>query len=204
MIIISAGVLSRCHQQQWIDQVHFVRRAQKIADRTLASGPPRSSSFHEHLFFHANATQPESIDSPSFKRQSITSRNSDSHLDETDANEIEKKAIKLIETGNIEGILDLMANGFDINARLSTNKYPIHVAINSKQNVLIEFLFLNGIHVNVVDADLNSPLHIAAANGNTLGVYQLVKRNADKDLKNAKGETALQLAVEAQHANIVT
>ncbi|CAD5217466.1 unnamed protein product [Bursaphelenchus xylophilus] len=167
-------------------------------------GPPRSSSFHEHLFFHANATQPESIDSPSFKRQSITSRNSDSHLDETDANEIEKKAIKLIETGNIEGILDLMANGFDINARLSTNKYPIHVAINSKQNVLIEFLFLNGIHVNVVDADLNSPLHIAAANGNTLGVYQLVKRNADKDLKNAKGETALQLAVEAQHANIVT
>ena len=69
---------------------------------------------------------------------------------------------------------------------------------------MIEFLFLNGVHVNVVDADLNSPLHLAAAQGHTIGVYHLLKRSADKDLKNAKGETALQLAVEAQHANIVT
>lgn len=35
-------------------------------------------------------------------------------------------------------------------------------------------------------------------------MYQLLKRNVEKELKNAHKETALDLAVNAQHANIVT
>ncbi|CAD5213093.1 unnamed protein product [Bursaphelenchus okinawaensis] len=202
----------RAEREQYITAKYVDKKFVKpLTNKFLVNsqGPPRSNSYHENLVFHANFNQqPESIDagrSVPFQRQSLISTNSDSHLNETEALEIEKKAIKLLENGNIEGILDLTANGFDLNARLSsTNQYPLHVAMSNKQNILIEFMFLNGIHVNVVDADLNSPLHLAAANGNTIGVYQLVKRNADKDLKNAKGETALQLAVEAQHANIVT
>ncbi|KHJ98631.1 PH domain protein [Oesophagostomum dentatum] len=72
------------------------------------------------------------------------------------------------------------------------------------QTAAVEFLLLNGAKINVLDEKLNTPLHLAAAEGNTLQVCQLLKRGADKSLKNADGVTPLEIAVEGKHADIVT
>lgn len=82
---------------------------------------------------------------------------------------------------------------------------------------MIEFLFLNGAKVDSVDGRLNTALHIAADHGHTMYfslkfinwiiisiVYNILKRNADKALKNNEGKTPLELAVEKCHADIVT
>jgi Arf-GAP/coiled-coil/ANK repeat/PH domain-containing protein len=113
------------------------------------------------------------------------------------------EAINALETGNLESVLSLMARGFDLNARVGST-YPLHIAVRSHQTTLIEFLLLNGAKINAVDQSLDTALHVAAEYGHTIEVYQLLKRNADKTLKNRAGHTPLDLAVEAQHADIVT
>lgn len=68
-----------------------------------------------------------------------------------------------------------------------------------------------------MDDDLNTALHVAASSGHTMlvkyliylklfrEVYQLLKRNMnDQSLKNRNGHTPLDMAIEAQHADIVT
>ncbi len=92
---------------------------------------------------------------------------------------------------------------------------------------MVEYLLLNGARINVLDGQLDTPLHIAAAKGHTLyvsvdyvrclqlsnalsasfvcrQVCQLLKRGAHKDLKNQSGLTPLDLAVEGKFADIVT
>ena len=64
-------------------------------------------------------------------------------------------------------IMRLMVSGFDINSRINTT-YPLHIAVENNHPILVEFLFLNGALVDVVDDQLNSPLHIAADKGFTL------------------------------------
>lgn len=61
----------------------------------------------------------------------------------------------------------LMVSGFDINSRINTT-YPLHIAVENNHPILIEFLFLNGALADVVDDQLNTPLHVAANKGYTL------------------------------------
>ncbi|CAD6195839.1 unnamed protein product [Caenorhabditis auriculariae] len=56
----------------------------------------------------------------------------------------------------------------------------------------------------MLDDKLNTPLHLAALEANTLQVCQLLKRGADKNLKNVDGKTPLDIAMEGKHADIVT
>jgi hypothetical protein len=123
-----------------------------------------------------------------------------------------------------------MVSGFDINSRINST-YPLHIAVQNVGLIIrFQIAFLessnfgwisilkwgscgryrsrikypttyccwNGIHT--VCVALFIPLFIFYFRI----VYQLVKRNGDKSLKNAHGETALDLAVAKQHANIVT
>lgn len=105
--------------------------------------------------------------------------------------------------GDVIGLLRALASGADINtSRCGTT--ALHIATKNGQTAAVEFLLLNGAKINVLDDKLNSPLHLAAAKGNTLQVCQLLKRGADKSLKNADGVTPLEIAVEGKHADIVT
>lgn len=113
-----------------------------------------------------------------------------------------------------------MVRGFELNARIGST-YALHVAVNFHKPTLVEFLLLNDARINNLDEDLNTALHVAASIGHTMWVfcfwidwliwgvfrevYQLLKRNLDdQSLKNKDGHTPLDLAVEAQHADIVT
>uniref|UniRef100_A0A9J2PL33 Uncharacterized protein n=1 Tax=Ascaris lumbricoides TaxID=6252 RepID=A0A9J2PL33_ASCLU len=105
--------------------------------------------------------------------------------------------------GDVAELCRLVAEGVDIHAPYAKTT-ALHTAIKNNQGMAAEFLMLNGSKVNALDASLNSPLHIACANALTLLVCQLMKRGADQRLRNCNGETALDLAIEGTHADIVT
>lgn len=105
--------------------------------------------------------------------------------------------------GDIALMCRFVAEGVDVNATYA-EATALHAAVKAGNGIAAEFLLLNGAKINSLDAYLNSPLHIAASNGFTLIVCQLMKRGADQRLKNHRGETALDLAVEGKHADIVT
>ena len=81
-----------------------------------------------------------------------------------------------------------------------------------------EFLILNSVRIDAVDAHGNSALHMAAKQGNTgqvsfhaslfllfgFQVCLLLKHHADHHLKNIEGQEPLDIAVANSDADIVT
>jgi len=51
--------------------------------------------------------------------------------------------------------------------------------------------------------DNKTPLHYAAENGHLNVVTELIKRNADTKIKDSNSKTALQLAQDKNHQQIV-
>jgi Arf-GAP/coiled-coil/ANK repeat/PH domain-containing protein len=81
----------------------------------------------------------------------------------------------------------------------------IHQSILSGSVMACELLLLNGAKINAVDsADGNTPLHLAAAQGNTGQVCLLLKHRANHHLRNHAGQQALDIAVANSDADIVT
>ncbi|KAI1710012.1 ankyrin repeats (3 copies) domain-containing protein [Ditylenchus destructor] len=132
-------------------------------------------------------------------RISRTSFGSDSNLGPLD----DRVILNAVESGCLESILRLLVRGFNANSRIGSTT-ALHVAVNHNRNTVIEYLLLNDAKINNVDDDLNTPLHVAARIGQTIVVYQLLKKNSNKSLKNRNGQTPLDIAMEACHADIVT
>ena len=96
----------------------------------------------------------------------------------------------------------------------------IHQSILSGSVMACEFLILNSVRIDAVDAQGNSALHMAAKQGNTgqviarysllfissipLQVCLLLKHHADHHLKNHEGQEPLDIAVANSDADIVT
>lgn len=113
------------------------------------------------------------------------------------------RVLRAAASGNVSLLSQLIAEGVDVNIPFADTT-ALHTAVEKGDGTATEFLLLNGAKINSLDASLNSPLHIAAAKAFTLIVCQLMKRGADQRLRNRRGETALDLAVEGKHADIVT
>jgi hypothetical protein len=141
------------------------------------------------------------------KRFSRSSYGSDNNLEQlehnSNATEIEKLALEALKNGDLEEMRKAMNLGLDLNLPIRTS-FLLHSSIKNHDTTMTEFLLLNGSKLCVIDSDGNTPLHIAASNGFPILVYQLLKKNADSTIKNKKGQTALDIAVDGQHAHIVT
>uniref|UniRef100_A0A914Z7Q7 Uncharacterized protein n=1 Tax=Panagrolaimus superbus TaxID=310955 RepID=A0A914Z7Q7_9BILA len=147
-----------------------------------------------------------SVDAVS-KRFSRSSYGSDNNLEQLEQNsnatEVEKLAMEALRDGNLEEMRKALNLGLDLNVPIGTS-FLLHSAIKNHDTTMSEFLLLNGSKLCVIDSDGNTPLHIAATNGFPILVYQLLKKNADSTIKNKEGQTALDIAVDGQHAHIVT
>ncbi|KAI6242194.1 hypothetical protein M3Y99_00260400 [Aphelenchoides fujianensis] len=191
--------------------------ARPLLNRSFANTPTahRSSSFHENLALDVslNSNESPSIDKPSpqrtsalsnvSNRSSLTATNSENRLNELAATSVEQQTRTAIQHGDLGLLMRLVVSGLDLNARIGT-VYPLHLAVECQQATVLEFLFLNGALVNVVDHELNTPLHVAARKGHLMCVYHLIKRYADITAKNVRGERPLDLAINGQDANVVT
>ncbi|KAF7635551.1 hypothetical protein Mgra_00005093 [Meloidogyne graminicola] len=112
----------------------------------------------------------------------------------------------------ISGAIENENSNFDLNGPITLTdgefESPLHIAVKSesliRQATVVEFLLLNGAKINICDWKGNTALHIASMEGYTIIVYQLLKRNAEKTIKNNEGKIPLDIAVEKCHADIVT
>uniref|UniRef100_A0A915NAM5 Uncharacterized protein n=1 Tax=Meloidogyne javanica TaxID=6303 RepID=A0A915NAM5_MELJA len=126
-------------------------------------------------------------------------------ISETDK-ESTKTLVNAIKTANIPELFKwIVQRDFDLDGAVSDEFMTcLHVAVKSRQATVVEFLLLNGAKINICDWKGNTALHLASLEGYTIIVYQLLKRNAEKTIKNDEGKIPLDIAVEKCHADIVT
>lgn len=67
-----------------------------------------------------------------------------------------------------------------------------------------EYLLLNGIQIDAVDANGYTPLHLATEKGCTSQAYLLLKHRAKHDISAMDGKKPIDIAVEQANADIVT
>ena len=93
-------------------------------------------------------------------------------------------------------------------ARTGNYSTPLHHAVRFHDaqlaRLLVKIILDKSNIINVVDTDLNSPLHYAVKLKRLLLVDYLMKQNASVSLTNMEGQTALHMAVKARHASIVS
>jgi len=91
-----------------------------------------------------------------------------------------------------------------IKANSITNRITddIFTAIRSIDYVSINVLLSDGIDIDTVDGDGNTPLMVAAEVGNPRIVDIILSHNPDVNKQNKKGETALMIAAETGQLEI--
>ncbi|MFC1765249.1 ankyrin repeat domain-containing protein [Planctomycetota bacterium] len=118
--------------------------------------------------------------------------------DETvDPNERIKKAAKW-------GMLQNLAKEADVNAKDENGRTPLHFAVESAKNVIIEVLLDKGANINAKDKDGRTPLHLAAESADEDMIELLLDKGANINVKDDKsGFTALHHAVRLGKKNVV-
>uniref|UniRef100_A0A1A9W837 Arf-GAP with coiled-coil, ANK repeat and PH domain-containing protein 2 n=1 Tax=Glossina brevipalpis TaxID=37001 RepID=A0A1A9W837_9MUSC len=98
------------------------------------------------------------------------------------------------------------ALGADKNWRNSEdqNRTYLHQAVLSGSVMACEYLLLNGIPIDSVDANGLSALHISTSKGFIAQVYLLLKHKAKYDIEANDGKKPLDIAVDQRNADIVT
>ena len=126
-----------------------------------------------------------------------------------------EKAIHLAAASGNLGVLGfLIGRGANIND-LTNNEFqrsPLHIAVENTNLRVVQRLISHGANLNVFDARRNTPLHIAAAYGLLDITKALLTGDPDLDpnhrptanpyIKNLKGKTAFDFAIEYQRLDI--
>jgi len=100
-----------------------------------------------------------------------------------------------VANGHIHTTKLLIEKGADIHTVYDDHSPLLHITTLSKDLLMAELLLNAGVNINDICGDRRSTaLHGAAMNGNVDVVKFLLKNNANKYLKNNRGETALDHA----------
>ena len=101
-------------------------------------------------------------------------------------------------SGDLEGVVALISEGAEVNARLENGATPLIVAAQMNTNPeVITVLLTAGAEVNARDEDGWTPLMVAAGkNTNPEMITTLLSNGSDAKLKDVTGRTALDLAKE--------
>ena len=100
----------------------------------------------------------------------------------------------------------LLDNGASVESENMIAATPLHSAVNRGADPsAVEMLLTSGANVNAktVGGGAYAPLHAAAANGRADLVEILLNHGANRDLKDGRGKTPLEMAVEQGHLDVV-
>ncbi|XP_065189826.1 arf-GAP with coiled-coil, ANK repeat and PH domain-containing protein 2-like [Sycon ciliatum] len=108
--------------------------------------------------------------------------------------------------GNTHGVFGCLTQGAVVNwvNRSANGQSALHQAVVANSVECAELLLQNGALVDMADLDDRTPLHVAAASGETGMVCLLLKRGAHQGIKDRSGKEALDLALEEPYVDIVT
>jgi len=116
--------------------------------------------------------------------------------------------IEAAKYGNLNRIIELIREGFDINLQNRGGYTPLHIAIIYGQLGIVNTLIYAGADVNLPNYFENTPLHFAAgargATNNHLDIVNvLITLGADVNLPNNNNNTPLHIAATNNHLDIV-
>ena len=116
-----------------------------------------------------------------------------------------KNVLHMAAEGNQPSmIIYLITNFFqDILSMDENGSTPLHWACYSGSEQAVNFLIYLNAKIDAQDKEKLTPLHLAALSGNDKIVLKLLQKNANKNLSNAKGELALDLAKKKNFRRIV-
>ena len=119
--------------------------------------------------------------------------------------EADKALFKAIRNGKIEMVKEAIANGANVNTFNINIISPLHYAVSSSQNDIVELLISKGADVNFIGGNRGfSPL-IVAINGNNVEVVRMLLANgADIYAKdgNTNGESPLFYSLNSGNIEI--
>lgn len=102
----------------------------------------------------------------------------------------------VVQVGDAPGCLALLARGAAIEAPDTYGDHPLHQAIANAHPSICLILLEYGADVNAAGKYKQSPLHVAAWFDYASICLLLLEHGADPQLKDGKGKTALDLAIE--------
>ncbi|MFZ2148625.1 MAG: ankyrin repeat domain-containing protein [Sedimentisphaerales bacterium] len=110
-----------------------------------------------------------------------------------------------VENGHKDMIELLIANGAEVNAKNESGETPLHYAARTGLKDIADMLIANGadIDIGARSSDTYTALHYAVENGHKDVTELLIAKGADVNAKGNKGDTALLLAKEKGHTEIV-
>jgi Arf-GAP/coiled-coil/ANK repeat/PH domain-containing protein len=117
---------------------------------------------------------------------------------------IQLDLVAAIRQQDVHRCMALYAQGANLNFKYEgdVSRQPLHYAADGDNALVLMFLLQNGAQVNVKDANGMTPLHIAAS-GHVACASMLCRMRA-KDVADNNGQTALDVALESQNADVIT
>ena len=91
-----------------------------------------------------------------------------------------------------------------VNARdLTTGHTAMHLAIEARNGVWVDYLYQKGANVNLADNEGETPLMLAVESLYIEGVEKLIAHGARVEVANNTGETPLIYAVHARNTELI-
>ncbi|RLC34234.1 hypothetical protein DRH14_03425 [Candidatus Shapirobacteria bacterium] len=101
-------------------------------------------------------------------------------------------------------VKDLLDKGVDVNAQDCIQMTALHHAVNNDQLQMIELLLQESADINIVDGQNWTAIHYASFGGNDEILKLLLSQdNIDLTIKAQNGMTALDMAIDKNHNELV-
>jgi len=119
-----------------------------------------------------------------------------------DMDEAGNNLLNAAEQGDIQGVIDALNSGADVNFSGDNGVTPLIKALKGGNSNIAKLLIQKGADVNKRTVFGTTPLMVAAQSGNLAIAKLLVQRGADLTLQNSDGKTALEIADENYHDDV--
>lgn len=119
--------------------------------------------------------------------------------------QVSKEQMKIFQTDNLQDFKKVFKkDDFNKCFAIKENSYDLlALSVKYEKKNIFNFLLNNTTDVNRI-CNNQSPLMVAARYGKADMAQSLLKKGADKNLKNANGETAKDFAVKYEKADLTS